>query len=307
MHRNHRPGPITIYLTCLALLGACTNDNDRPIDPRAEILVTVDWLAAHLDDPDLVLLHVGDSADYAAEHIRGAHHVTRDQVSQPRSSDPEALTLELPNPDDLERLLESFGVSNDSRIVVYWGGEWVSQTTRVLFTLDWAGLGSQAALLDGGLEAWQDAGHPTTDQPARAATANLTLSPRPELVVDADWVSQHATPPGFALVDARAPEHYSGEREDRGKAGHIPGAGSTHWMAMVDDSLRLRSAEEMAEILAAAGVQPADTVVAYCHIGQYATVVLFAARTLGHEVRLFDGSFQDWAARDLPVVPGITR
>jgi thiosulfate/3-mercaptopyruvate sulfurtransferase len=63
----------------------------------------------------------------------------------------------------------------------------------------------------------------------------------------------------------------------------------------------LKDQASLREIFSAAGVEPGDTVVAYCHIGQYATMVLFAARILGHEVRLYDGAFQDWAARDLPV------
>ena len=295
----------TIAVVCLALAAACAGEPDQPADPRAQILVSADWLVSHIDDPNLALLHVGDSADYAAEHIPGAHYITRDQVSQPRSEDPDALTLELPNSDELEQLLENFGISDDSRIVVYWGSEWVSQTTRVILTLDWAGLGEQTALLDGGIDAWRDAGHPMANEIPVVTAGSLSLSPRPDIVVDADWVAQHATLPGYALVDARAPEYFSGEREGRMKNGHIPGAGSVHWMELVDDSLKLRSAEELATKFSSAGVEPGDTVIAYCHIGQYATVVAFAARTLGHNLRFYDGSFQDWAARDLPTVTGI--
>jgi thiosulfate/3-mercaptopyruvate sulfurtransferase len=259
-------------------------------------------LAAQLDDPNLVILHVGDSADYEAEHIPGAHYVTRDQVSRPRSEDPDDLILELPEPDDLEQLLEGLGVSDDSRIVVYWGSEWVSPTTRVVFTLHWAGLGEQTVMLDGGIEAWKAAGYEVTDVVPLAGSGVLSLRPRSELVVDADWVSQRSGQRGYALVDARSREYFTGEREGRVKTGHIPNAGSTHWRELVDDSLLLKSADELVQEFAAAGVEPGDTVVAYCHIGQYATVAMFAARTLGHDVLLYDGAFQDWAARDLPVV-----
>jgi thiosulfate/3-mercaptopyruvate sulfurtransferase len=103
------------------------------------------------------------------------------------------------------------------------------------------------------------------------------------------------------LVDARAQVVFDGVREDRGKAGHIPGAGSTPYGEFVDDELMFKSATEIQSIFEAAGVKRGDTVVAYCHIGQYATLAMFAARTLGYEVKLYDGAFQDWAARDLPV------
>jgi len=292
-------------LACLAIFAACANEPDRPVDPRGEILVNADWLASHLDDADLVLLHVGDSDGYAAEHIPGAQFLTREQVSLPRSDSPDALTLELPNPDELAQVLESFGVSDDSKIVIYWGSEWVSQTTRVVLTLDWAGLDAQTKMLDGGIDAWRDAGYQLTDELPSVATGSLSLNPRRGLVVDADWLALHVTEPGYALVDARAIEYFSGEREGRVKNGHIPGAGSLHWMELLDDLVKLKSAEELTAEFASAGVETGDTVIAYCHIGQYATVVMFAARTLGHEVRFYDGSFQDWAAHDLPTETGI--
>jgi thiosulfate/3-mercaptopyruvate sulfurtransferase len=70
---------------------------------------------------------------------------------------------------------------------------------------------------------------------------------------------------------------------------------------MTTEDLKLKSAEELASVFAKAGVQPGDTVVTYCHIGQQATATLFGAMTLGHPVLLYDGSFEDWARRELPV------
>ena len=291
----------SICAASLSMCFGCVSEQEQTGDPRAEILVGAEWLAEHIDDPELVMLHVGDSADYAAEHIPGAHYITRDQISQPRSDDPNALVLELPEPADLEQLLESHGISDASRIVVYWGSEWVSPATRVVLTLDWAGLGEHTVLLDGGIEAWKRAGQPVTDVAPTATQGTLSLSPQAELIVDVESVRQFSDQPGYALVDARSYEYFSGAREGRVKTGHIPSAGSTHWMEMVDDSLMFKSAEELVHVFREAGVEPGDTVVGYCHIGQYATVALFAARTLGHEVRLYDGSFQDWASRDMPV------
>jgi thiosulfate/3-mercaptopyruvate sulfurtransferase len=87
-----------------------------------------------------------------------------------------------------------------------------------------------------------------------------------------------------------------------GRKGHIAGAVSIPFTSVFNDSLRLRSPAELRTIFERAGVAPGDTVVAYCHIGQQATAVVFAARVLGHPVRLYDGSFQDWARRpDFPV------
>ena len=65
--------------------------------------------------------------------------------------------------------------------------------------------------------------------------------------------------------------------------------------SLFDDEAKLRPQGELDAIFAKAGVRRGDTVIAYCHIGQQATAVLFAARSLGHPVLLYDGSFEDWS------------
>ena len=91
-----------------------------------------------------------------------------------------------------------------------------------------------------------------------------------------------------------------GPREAR-RRGHIPGARSVPYDRVVDDIERFRSAAQLADLFRAAGVHSDDTIIVYCHIGEQATAVLFAARTAGFPVLLYDGSFQDWARRNWPV------
>jgi thiosulfate/3-mercaptopyruvate sulfurtransferase len=77
---------------------------------------------------------------------------------------------------------------------------------------------------------------------------------------------------------------------------------------LTDASLRVRSPAELAAAFAAAGVGPSDVIIGYCHIGQQATAMLMAARSLGHPILLYDGSFQDWSARsELPVQTGAAK
>ena len=112
---------------------------------------------------------------------------------------------------------------------------------------------------------------------------------------------------GIAIVDGRDKVFYDGvqsggQRGGPPVLGHIPGALSIPFADMFDDSTGLLwPADKLAGIFTQAGVKPGDEVVAYCHIGQQATAVLFAARTLGHKVRLYDGSMNDWSLRGLPV------
>jgi thiosulfate/3-mercaptopyruvate sulfurtransferase len=269
---------------------------------RETLVVSSGWLEKHIQDPDLVLLHVGDKAEYDAAHLPGARYVNLRDISD---GAPGGLTLEMPSPDALREKLVALGISDNSRIVVYYGKDWVSPSTRVIFTLDYAGLGDRTSLLDGGQGAWVREGKPVTSVVPEMKTGALSpLRVRP-LVVNADFVREHARSPGHALVDARDARFFDGVQpggpKDAQKAGHIPGAVSVPFSATTDDQLLLRSSDELQALFAKVGVKPADTIIAYCHIGQQATATLFAARTLGYKVLLYDGSFEDWARRGYPV------
>jgi thiosulfate/3-mercaptopyruvate sulfurtransferase len=108
-------------------------------------------------------------------------------------------------------------------------------------------------------------------------------------------------------VDGRDAAYYDGVETGGShgtphRTGHIRGAFSIPFTSITDDRLLIKSDAELAAIFAKAGVKPNDTVIGYCHIGQQTTAMLFAARTLGHNVLLYDGSFEDWSRHaDYPV------
>lgn len=266
---------------------------------RDEILVNSAWLAKHVKDPNLVLLHVGSGGEYGAMHIPGAHLVDLDDISVSEHTQ-QGLMLEMPTVESLRDRLQKLGISNDSRIVVYYGTDWVSPSTRVVFTLDYAGLGAQTALLDGGMPAWIREGNKVTDKatPQRIGTlAPLRIKP---IVVDAAYVKEHIGKSGVSIVDGRDASFYDGVQQGNAhgvaqRAGHIAGAKSVPFTEIAYDNLLLKSPNELAALFAKAGVQRGDTIVGYCHVGQQATAMLFAARSLGHPVLLYDGSFQEWS------------
>jgi thiosulfate/3-mercaptopyruvate sulfurtransferase len=274
--------------------------------PRQNLVVDAAWLKAHLGDPDLVLLHVGDKKEYEAAHIPGARFVSQQDVSVSDHSG-KGLMLEMPPAEELRHRLEGLGISDRSRVVVYYGKDWVSPSTRVMFTLDYAGLGNRSSLLDGGQEAWVRAGGAVTKEAMAAKTGSLSpLKLRP-IVVDAAMVKARLGTPGFAVVDGRDAAYYDGvetggSHGQQHRTGHIRGAFSIPFTSITDDRLLIKSDAELAAIFAKAGVKPNDTVIGYCHIGQQTTAMLFAARTLGHNVLLYDGSFEDWSRHaDYPV------
>ena len=267
------------------------------------MVVNTAWLAAHLKDPNLVLLHVGDPDEYKARHIPGARFVSLSDIAvSDRSAT--GLILEMPpTAEDLRGRLAKLGISDDSRVVVYYGKDWVSPTTRVIFTLDYAGLGERAVLLDGGMGAWERDGHAVTDVVPAERTGKLAPLKIHKTIVDAAFVRANMNKPGIALVDGRAAVFFEGVdtggmKDQPHKTGHITGAGNFPFTEVTDDNLMLRSPEELRALLTKAGVKPGDTILGYCHIGQQMTAVIFAARTLGHKAVLYDGSMQDWSRRE---------
>lgn len=267
-------------------------------------LVPATWLAEHLTDPDLVLLHVGNARDYAA-HIPGARLLALADVSVSDSSET-GLNLQMLPAELLRQRLESVGISAASRIVVYPASNAVQSATRVVLTLDYAGLGARTSLLDGGLTGWVGSGRPTTDVVPPPVQGSLKLLAIQPIVVDSTFVREHLGKAGFAIVDARAKALYDGVQtggstERPHKTGHIEGAVSVPFNEITNGASQFKSVDELKALFEAAGVKPGETVVAYCHIGQQATATIFGARLLGHPVLLYDGSFEEWSR--LPNAP----
>ena len=293
---------VRLRRAAIVLASLMTGTAVSAAQPRATapLLITPAELARELDDPRLVVLHVGPRNGYDSGHIPGARFVELRDVSIPRREG--ALALELPDDATLLRTLQGLGIDDRSRVVVAFGDDWVSPATRVVFTLQAAGLGDRTRFLDGGTPGWTRARLPTTREAPAAATAErLSTAVNRALIVDHEWVQANARTPGVRLIDGRAPMFYEGPGMNDHDAGHIPGAANIPFNSLVDDSLRVLPVEELRRRFSAAGVQPGDTIAAYCHIGQQATVVLFAARLLGHPVRLYDGSMDDWEKRGLPL------
>ena len=264
------------------------------------MIVSTDWLMKHLNDDGLVLLHVGDKKEYEAAHIKGAQYLERSAISTPQG---QGLILELPPVDQLKAAFEKLGVTDKSRIIVYFGKDWVTPTARVYFTLDYLGLGDCTSVLDGGLPAWIAAKQPVTAEVSTPKPGSFTPHPNPKLVVDAAWVSGNINKPGVAILDARDAKFYTGESAgSMPRAGHIPSAKSIPFGTLVEDSNKFKSPDALRALFNTAGVKPKDSIATYCHIGQQASLLYFVARYLGYDAHLYDGSFDDWSKRaDLPV------
>ena len=271
------------------------------------LIVTTDWLAKHLNDDTLVLLQVGEKDEYMSSHIPRAQFIQLADISTPRG---QGLTLELPTLDQLKATFEKLGVSDNSRIVIYFGKDWVTPTARVFMTLDYLGFGDRTSILDGGLPAWRAEGKLVTADLVEPKKGSLTPHPNSKLIVDAAWVKNNLDKPDIRILDARAPQFYTGAEQGRmPRGGHIPHAKNIPFSSLVEDSNnKFKSAIALRDLFNAADVKPNSSVATYCHIGQQASLLYFVARYLGYDAHVYDGSFEDWSQRtELPVEKSISK
>lgn len=266
--------------------------------PRLETLVSTGWLAGHLNDRNVAVLHVArERAHYDAGHIPGACFVPWSELMVTR----DGVTNELPPVADLERLFERCGVSDNSRVVLY-GDTLVLSATRAWFTLDYLGHGGHAALLDGGLEKWRAEQRPLSKEEPTARQGRLTPRIRTDAVVGLEQMREFsraavsAPTSKVVIIDTRSPADF--------RKGHIPGAVNVFWPETIvsREMPMLRPLPEVEHIYQAAGVVHGRTIVVYCMVGVQASHAYFTLKHLGYDVRLYDGSFSEWSrAKDAPV------
>lgn len=264
------------------------------------MLVSTSWLSEHLNDRDLVALHVGSKAQYDSGHVAGARHVALDEISLPNAQG--GLTLQMAGEAQLKSWAEKNGIGDKTRLVVIAHDANIQSATRVYFTLTYLGAGDRASLLDGGYLAWKAEKRAiATTAPAAPAAATFTPHLRPDLIAYIAEVEKVTHDGSRALVDARLATFYNGQGGGYPRPGHIPTAVNIPLNTLSTNGF-VKPASELRTLFSNAGVTGDKPVISYCHIGQQATVLWFAATLLGMDARMFDGSFQEWSGRaDLPL------
>lgn len=267
-------------------------------------LITAGELASHRNDPQCIMCDCRhDLADtgagraaYDAAHIPGARFLhLDDDLSGPRTG--RNGRHPLPDPERLAGKLAALGIGNAAQVVAYdaSGGCFAA---RLWWLMRWLGH-ERVAVLDGGWQAWVEAGQPTTTEPPPVLPATFTVELQPQLAVDAPFVLQHLHGTEVTLLDARSADRFRGENETLDPvAGHIPGAANRFFRDNLDASGRFKPheslREEWQELLS--GRAPAQ-IVHQCGSGVTACHNLLAMEHVGLEgSRLYAGSWSEWIA-----------
>lgn len=272
----------------------------RPEAPN-QFIVSESWLQQHIHDPNTVVLDVEEGGRaFSDGHIPGAQLLPYGDIAP----DLDGLMHQLAPVAALRQAFEKVGVSNGSHVVVYASD--VPLAARAVFTLDYLG-GVTVSFLDGGIAGWRAAGQPITTTTVSVKPGTYTPSPRPQVVADADWIRAHQGKPGMSLIDTRTDGEYvgSGDRHGMPSEGHLAGARQLQWQQLFSNpgTSALLPRDSLAHLYAAR-VGRGDTVVTYCFVAYRASTTYMIARALGYPVKLYDGSYEDWSKRKLPLVPG---
>ncbi|HEU0173766.1 MAG TPA: sulfurtransferase [Blastocatellia bacterium] len=267
---------------------------------RSEMLVSTDWLAKHLDDRDVLVIHVAAERKHFDDgHIPGARYLSSKEILTTRNG----VANELPTVAELQKVFEQLGVGDTGRIVIY-GENSGLLAARVYFTLDYLGHGDRAALLDGGIEKWKAEKLPVETQAAKTEPAKFTPRPRPQIVTgldamrDLSRVAATADDAGVVIIDARPEEQYVGGQNQRG--GHIPGAVNVYWLThlLSKENPTMKPPSELSKIYEAAGLKAGQKAVTYCNTGMQASHAYFTLKYLGYDTMMYDGSFSEWSSAE---------
>lgn len=279
-------------------------------DPKT--LVSTDWLAAHLEDPDLRVIDASyylaemgrdAKAEYDAGHIPGARFFDIDEIADARAALPHMAAP----PEKFVSRMRAMGIGDGHQVVVY-DGMGLFSAARVWWNFRLMGK-TDVAVLDGGFPKWQAEGRAVEDLPPMLRDRHITVQRHAALVRDVTQVAAASKLGDWQIVDARSPARFEGtEAEARPglRSGHIPGSKNVHYATLLNADGTMKGLGALKTVFEAAGVDPMKRTITTCGSGVTAAIVMLALTRLGNShVSLYDGSWAEWGQFDqLPVATG---
>ena len=279
-------------------------------DPKS--LVSTQWLAKHMRDPDLRILDASwflpnsgrnAKAEYDLAHIPGARFFDIDEISDQRSGLPHMA----PPPEKFVSKMRAMGVGDGHQVVIY-DGAGIFSSARVWWTFRLMGK-TDVAVLDGGFPKWQSEGREVEDMPPAIRDRHIIVSRQNHLVKDVTQVAHTAKLGEAEILDARSALRFRGEApEPRAglRSGHIPGSKNIPFAEVLNADGTMKSPLQLKAVFEAAGIDLKKPVITTCGSGVTAAILSLALERIGHRSHaLYDGSWAEWGMyEDLRVATG---
>ena len=278
-------------------------------DPKT--LVSTDWLAEHMKDPDLRILDASTylpgvdrdgRTEYDAVHIPGARFFDIDDVSDGRSDLPHMV----PPIEKFMSRVRAMGVGDGHQIVVY-DGSGLFSAARVWWLFRLMGQ-NNIAVLDGGLPKWIAEGREVEDLAPVIRDRHMTVRFQNQMVRDVTQVSSASKLGTSQIVDARAAARFRGEEPEPREGlrlGHIPNSRNVPFTDLLNDDKTMKTPDQTRAIFESAGVDLKKPIITTCGSGVTAAVLGLALERIGHDMwSLYDGSWTEWGM--FPTVPVAT-
>jgi thiosulfate/3-mercaptopyruvate sulfurtransferase len=273
-------------------------------------IVSTQWLAEHINDPDLVILdatfHLPNvpfnaREDYTHEHIPGALFFELDAVADQACSLPHML----PSPEIFSAIMGMMGISNNKTVIAY-DSYGLFSASRVWWMLRIFGH-ENIAILDGGLPKWQQEGHPVTDRIETPTPASFKADFNPAMVVHRDEVKIASETGDSSIFDARSNDRFTGKEEEPRpgmSSGHIPKSTNIPFGSLLHEiEQTLLDEDDLRKVFDAAGYRPGKPIICSCGSGVTACTIALGLHLIGEKnVKVYDGSWSEWGANhNLPV------
>lgn len=264
---------------------------------ETNIIITPQWLQGHKTDANLVIVQVNFmKLDYDQEHIEGARYLWPGWLAP---DSPEG-SMNAPDLEKVDKIIGSLGISNKSKVILCHVRNEISPTARMFLVFEYLGMKGKVLFLNGGLEGWKGAGLPVTNIIPTVKKEKFKSIVDPVLV-DKNYVLRKLNSESTVVVDARMTRFYDGEPTGNPRDGHIKGAKNIPYTEMVDQKNFFKPSDQLQTYFTPIAVKEKE-LVTYCFIGQTASVVYLAGRILGYNMKLYDGSMQEWSRiKELPM------
>jgi thiosulfate/3-mercaptopyruvate sulfurtransferase len=273
-------------------------------------LVSTDWLAAHLDDPNVRVVDASfkmpgilplPKDDYLAGHIPGAVFFDVDAVSHHDNPLPHMF----PSAEQFGRDVGALGIGNDDTIVVCDAGSWVAGPRVWWMFLSYGH--DKVRVLDGGLKKWRAEGRPVQSGPVTPTPVTFEASFDPKRVRNIRQMIDNVARGAEQVIDARSAERFEGrvaEPREGLRSGHIPGSRNLPYNNLFDPGTgAMKTLGELRQAFSAAGVDLDKPIVTSCGSGVSALVLTLALYRLGARgIALYDGSWSEWGLLDGPPI-----